>query len=102
MSQFEFDSNDEFDSGGMSFDFKGFVFKLLSYWWLFLISLAIAFTVAYMVNDRKQNIYSLESLISISSKTSSLVGLARPRNNLILYIKFLENNTTPATAAITA
>ena len=48
-----------------TFDFKGFLFKLLSYWPLFLISLAIAFGVAYYINVRKLPVYRMQNLISI-------------------------------------
>ena len=48
-----------------AFDFKGFLFKLLSYWPLFLISLAIGFGIAYSVNVRKLPVYQLDTLISI-------------------------------------
>ena len=48
-----------------TFDLKGFLFKLLSYWPLFAISLAIAFSVAYYINVRKLAIYQMNTLISI-------------------------------------
>ena len=48
-----------------TFDFKGFLFKLLRHWPLFLISLAIAFSIAYYVNVRKLPIYQMENLVSI-------------------------------------
>ncbi|MDX1463653.1 MAG: sugar transporter, partial [Marinirhabdus sp.] len=49
----------------INFDFKGFLYKLLSYWPLFLVSLAIAFGIAYYVNVRKLPIYKMETLVSI-------------------------------------
>ncbi|MEP1487160.1 MAG: polysaccharide biosynthesis tyrosine autokinase [Algibacter sp.] len=64
MSEFEFD-HDGYESGSMTFDFKGFLFKLISNWILIIVSLGIAFFIAYFVNDRKQNVYRLESLISV-------------------------------------
>jgi succinoglycan biosynthesis transport protein ExoP len=51
-----------------SFDFKGFLLKILSYWKLFLVSLIIAFTIAYQVNIRKEKIYSMKTLISIKEE----------------------------------
>ena len=49
----------------INFDFKGFLFKLLSYWPLFLISLAIGFGIAYYVNVRKLPIYKMDTLVTI-------------------------------------
>ena len=48
-----------------NFDFKGFLLKLWSYWPLFLISLLIAFGIAYYINVRKLPVYQLTSLISV-------------------------------------
>ena len=48
-----------------TFDFKGFLFKLLSHWPLFLISFAIAFGVAYYINVRKLPVYLMENMVSI-------------------------------------
>lgn len=48
-----------------TFDFKGFLIKILSYWKWFIVSLLIAFTIAYQVNVRKEKIYGVESLINI-------------------------------------
>jgi succinoglycan biosynthesis transport protein ExoP len=57
---------------GPSFDFKGFLLKIVSYWKWFLISICIALTVAYQVNIRKEKIYSVETLISIKEETNPL------------------------------
>lgn len=48
-----------------TFDFKGFLLKLLSYWPLFLISLAIAFGIAYYINVRKLPVYRMQNLVTI-------------------------------------
>ena len=48
-----------------TFDLKGFLFKLLSYWPLFLFCLAIAFGIAYCINVRKLPIYRIANTISI-------------------------------------
>jgi len=48
-----------------TFDFKGFLLKLLSYWPLFLISLLIGFGIAYYINIRKLPIYEVENMIAI-------------------------------------
>lgn len=55
-----------------SFDFKGFLIKTSSYWKWFLLSWAIAFTVAYQINIRKEKIYSLENTISVKEETNPL------------------------------
>ncbi|WPO79537.1 polysaccharide biosynthesis tyrosine autokinase [Flavobacterium sp. KACC 22761] len=53
-----------------SFDFKGLLLKILSYWKWFLISLVIAFTIAYQVNIRKEKIYGMQTLISIKEESN--------------------------------
>ena len=58
---------EEYDIGDInsSFDFRGFLFKVLSHWPLFLISIAIGFGIAYYINVRKLNVYSTSNLVSI-------------------------------------
>ena len=56
----------------VSFDFKGFLIKIGSYWKWFLISLLIAFTIAYQVNIRKEKIYGMETLISVKEESNPL------------------------------
>lgn len=55
-----------------SFDFKGFLIKIVSYWKWFLLSLIIALTIAYQVNIRKEKIYGIETLISVKEETNPL------------------------------
>ena len=55
-----------------SFDFKGFLLKILSYWKWFLLSIFIALNIAYQVNIRKEKIYSIETLISVKEETNPL------------------------------
>ncbi|MGA9637277.1 polysaccharide biosynthesis tyrosine autokinase [Flavobacterium sp.] len=55
-----------------NFDFKGFLIKVLSYWRWFIISLIIAFTIAYQVNIRKEKIYGMETLISVKEESNPL------------------------------
>lgn len=50
-----------------NFDLRGFVFKLLKFWKLFVVFIAIGLFVAYSVNVRKQNIYKLSSLVSLEN-----------------------------------
>lgn len=59
--------NEEFEINEVhsTFDFRGFLYKLLSYWPLFIISLAIAFSVAYYINVRKLPVYQMTNMISI-------------------------------------
>ena len=47
------------------FDFKGFIVKIFSYWYLFVISILIGMSIAYFINVRKQPIYQIESLVTI-------------------------------------
>lgn len=56
----------------VSFDFKGFLVKIGSYWKWFVISLLIAFTIAYQVNIRKEKIYGMETLISVKEESNPL------------------------------
>lgn len=53
-----------------SFDFKGFLIKTASYWKWFLVSWAIAFTIAYQTNIRKEKIYGLETTISVKEENN--------------------------------
>jgi len=53
-----------------NFDFKGFLLKIASYWKWFLISLIIAFTIAYQVNIRKEKIYGMQTMISIKEESN--------------------------------
>jgi capsular exopolysaccharide synthesis family protein len=55
-----------------SFDFKGLLLKIASYWKWFLVSLIITFTIAYQVNIRKEKIYAMETLISVKEETNPL------------------------------
>ena len=59
--------NEDFDISDVhsTFDFKSFLFKLISYWPLFLISLAIGFSIAFYINVRKLPIYQMDNMISI-------------------------------------
>lgn len=55
----------EINESHTTFDFKGFLFRIWSHWPLFLISLAVTFSIAYYINVRKQPIYQMENLVSI-------------------------------------
>ena len=56
----------------VSFDFKGFLIKIGSYWRWFLLSLLITFTIAYQVNVRIEKIYGMETLISVKEESNPL------------------------------
>ncbi len=53
-----------------TFDFKGFLIKIASYWKLFILSLIIAFTIAYQVNIRKQKIYEMNAVLSLKEENN--------------------------------
>ena len=55
----------EINDSQITFDFKGFLYRVIRHWPLFLISLAIAFSIAYYINVRKQPIYQMANLVSI-------------------------------------
>ena len=55
-----------------SFDFKGFLLKVISYWKWFLVSLVVTFLIAYNVNIRKEKIYGMESLIVVEDQNNPL------------------------------
>ncbi|MDX1754376.1 MAG: GNVR domain-containing protein, partial [Salinimicrobium sediminis] len=57
--------DDHISDVGSTFDFKGFVLKVFSYWQLILISIAISLGVAYYNNVRKLPVYRLGNSISI-------------------------------------
>ncbi len=58
------------DTQQISFDFKGFLIKTLSYWKWFLLSWTIAFTWAYQVNIRKEKIYAVDTTISVKEESN--------------------------------
>src|SRR6218665_1130097 len=53
-----------------NFDFRGFLLKIASYWKWFLVSLIIAFTIAYQVNIRKEKIYGMQTMVSIKEQNN--------------------------------
>jgi hypothetical protein len=64
------DNDLEFDDSGgrITFDFQGFIFKVIRNWVLILVSIVIGLGIAYYVNVRKQNIYRLNALVSVESE----------------------------------
>ncbi|MGA9324939.1 MAG: GNVR domain-containing protein, partial [Salegentibacter sp.] len=57
--------DDHISDVGSTFDFKGFVLKVISYWKLILLSISISLAVAYYNNVRKLPVYQLGNSISI-------------------------------------
>ncbi len=55
------------DSGSMSFDFRGYLFKVLNLWKFMLLCIGTALLIAYFINVRKQNVYKLGTLITIEN-----------------------------------
>ncbi|WP_310556247.1 polysaccharide biosynthesis tyrosine autokinase [Flavobacterium sp.] len=53
-----------------NFDFKSFFTKILGHWSWFLVSLLIAFTVAYQVNVRKEKIYGVSTTIAYKEENN--------------------------------
>ena len=64
------DNDLEFDDSGgrITFDFQGFIFKVIRNWVLILVSIVIGLGIADYVNVRKQNIYRLNALVSVESE----------------------------------
>ena len=62
----------EIERGGGFFDFKGFLLKMLSFWWLFVISWAIAFGVSRYINVRKVPVYAMKNVVSIKDDQNPL------------------------------
>lgn len=69
MSDLEYELNLD-DNQQVQFDFKSLLFKIIGNWPVILIAVVIALSIAEFQNKRKQNIYRLESLISIENEQS--------------------------------
>jgi tyrosine-protein kinase Etk/Wzc len=61
---------EDVESGRLSFDFRGFLFKALNLWKVIVLSIGLALTVAYFINVRKPNIYRLETIMSVENEQS--------------------------------
>ena len=64
--------NSKFDLDIQSFDIKEYLFTILSYWKLFLISVVLALFIAKVVNMTSERIYSLSSLITVKDEQNPL------------------------------
>jgi len=58
---------DQSESGRVSFDFRGYLFKVLNLWKLVMLCIGTALLIAYFINVRKQNVYKLDTLISVEN-----------------------------------
>ena len=56
------------DSERSSFDFRGFLFNAINLWKYIVLFIFMALLVAYFINLRQQNVYRLDSLISIENE----------------------------------
>lgn len=56
------------DSERSSFDFRGFLFNAINLWKYIVLFIVMALLVAYFINLRQQNVYRLDSLISIENE----------------------------------
>ncbi|MBT8394682.1 MAG: sugar transporter, partial [Bacteroidia bacterium] len=54
------------------FDFKAFLFRVISYWKLFILCVGIGLVIAYQLNIRKQSTYRLSTQISIQDDKNPL------------------------------
>ena len=70
MDNRDYDDIDGIDSQRVGFDFKGYLFKALHLWKLVLFCIGVALLVAYFINVRKENVYRLNSLITIDNDQS--------------------------------
>ena len=60
------------ENSQISFDFKGYLNKLLGYWKLILFFLVISLFIAFQVNIRKQQLFKLSNNIAIKEETNPL------------------------------
>ena len=67
MANLDQDFEFEDPGGRLSFDFQGFLFKVLHYWKLIILCIGAGMVIAYFINVRKQNVYRLNALVSVES-----------------------------------
>jgi capsular exopolysaccharide synthesis family protein len=66
--------NDAFTEEDSSFDLLGWILKILHYWYLFVISLAICFGLAYLKNKSWKPIYKTSARIILGEGENSFVS----------------------------
>ena len=62
----------DFTNPNTYFDFKSFLFRILTYWYLFVISAIIGLSIAYYVSQRAVPIYKMSSLITLKDDQNPL------------------------------
>src|SRR5690606_10589156 len=67
MAEYDYDEVEQGEGGSINFDFKGYLFKVLNLWKFVLACIGVALIIAYLINVRKQNVYKLDSLISVEN-----------------------------------
>ena len=55
-----------------TFDIKGYIFKILAYWKLFIASIIIALLIANFYTKRKKRLYRLETIITVKDEQNPL------------------------------
>ena len=58
-----------------SIDIKKYLFKFLSNWYWFAITISVALAIAYMVNRYSEPIYTISSSLIISDKQSDVASV---------------------------
>ncbi|MFN3941523.1 MAG: polysaccharide biosynthesis tyrosine autokinase [Flavobacterium sp.] len=59
-----------FMDGYPKFDFKGFINRIIGYWYWFVLCWIIAYTIAYQVNARKQKVFALDTTIAVKEESN--------------------------------
>ena len=72
MSNLDQDIEFENTGGRITFDFQGFIFKIIRNWFFIALSIVIGLAVAHYINIRKQNVYRLNALVSVLGSSSFL------------------------------
>jgi capsular exopolysaccharide synthesis family protein len=67
-------SDEEFEISEVTgnFDIKGFLYKVLSFWWLILGSISIGLFIAYYISVRKLPVYEIYSMVEIKDNSNPL------------------------------
>jgi uncharacterized protein involved in exopolysaccharide biosynthesis len=68
----EINSGMKSQSSAGNIDIKSYIFKVLAYWQLFVITLVIAFIIAKFMNGYKEKLYSLNAVISVKAENNPL------------------------------
>ena len=66
MEYLDHDELEKLESGRVSFDFKGYLFKAINLWKLVVVCIGFSLIIAYLINVRKQNVYKLDCLLYTS------------------------------------